>query len=464
MHGTAQPAGRPGDGGAVPLRADPARAEQQCPDGSVMGVARMKKMMVLAFLAAAATPGVAAAQSRDSAAKALLSSAKFGTAKASLAADHERIIADIIKLTEIEAPPFKETARGAAYLEMLRAEGLTDLTTDAVGNVYGMRRGTGGGPLIIVTAHLDTVFPAGTNVKVRREGNMLYAPGIGDDTCSLPVLLAFVRAMKAANYSTKADIIFMGNVGEEGPGDLRGARYLFTKSPLKDRIKYFISFEPGRAGDITTAGVGSKRYKVTFTGPGGHSMGDFGIVNPAYAMANAMVEFGKMKVPTEPKTVYNVGLLEGGTSVNSIPFSTAMTIDMRSPGKAELAAEEQAFLAILPRAVAAENAARSTAKGKIAFDAKLVGDRPVGSTAQTVDIVQIATAVTKASGFTPTYGPGSTDSNIPMSFGVPAITLGSGFDTQRAHSLEESMIIDKDKDVASMAVGLATVLMLAGAK
>lgn len=429
-----------------------------------MGVARMKTSMMLALLAAAATPAVASAQSRDAAAKALLASPKFATAKASLAADHERIVADVIKLTEIEAPPFKETARGAAFLEMLRAEGMSDLTTDAEGNVYGTRKGTGGGPLIVVTAHLDTVFPAGTNVKVRREGNMLYAPGIGDDTCSLPVLLAFIRAMKAANYTTKADIIFMGNVGEEGPGDLRGTRYLFTKSPLKDKINYFISFEPGRAGEITDAGIGSKRYKVTFTGPGGHSNGDFGIVNPAYAMANAMVAFGQMKVPTQPRTVYNVGLLEGGTSVNSIPFSTAMTIDMRSPGKAELDAEEQAFLALLPPAVAAENAARSTAKGKIAFDAKKVGDRPVGSTAHTVDIMQIATAVTKASGFTPTYGPGSSDSNIPMSLGIPAVTLGSGFESQRAHSLEESMIVDKDKDVASMAVGLATVLMLAGAK
>ena len=293
---------------------------------------------------------------------------------------------------------------------------------------------------------------------------MLYAPGVGDDTSSLPVLLAFIRAMKAANYTTKADIIFMGNVGEEGPGDLRGTRHLFTKGPLKDRINYFISLEPGRAGRITNAGVGSRRYKVTFTGPGGHSMGDFGIVNPAYAMANAMVEFGKMKVPSEPRTVYNIGLLEGGTSVNSIPFSTAMTVDMRSVGKAELDAEEQAFLAILPRAVDAENAARSTAKGKVAFEAKKVGDRPVGTTAANVDIVQIATATTKAAGFTPSYGAGSTDSNIPMSLGIPAVTLGSGFQTQRAHSLEEAMVIDKEKDVESMAVSLATLLMLSGAK
>jgi di/tripeptidase len=255
----------------------------------------------------------------------------------------------------------------------------------------------------------------------------------------------------------------MGNVGEEGPGDLRGVRYLFNEGKYKDRIKYFISFEPGEAGRITDAGTGSRRYKVTFTGPGGHSMGDFGIVNPAYAMANAMVEFGKMQVPANPKTVYNVGIVEGGTSVNSIPFATAMTIDMRSNGKAELAAEEQTFLSILPKAVAAENAARSTAKGKIAFDAKLVGDRPVGSTPRTARIIEVATSVARASKITPQYGPGSTDSNIPMSKGIEAMTLGSGFDTFRAHSLEEGMTLNKPVDLANMAVGLATVLVLAGA-
>jgi acetylornithine deacetylase/succinyl-diaminopimelate desuccinylase-like protein len=424
----------------------------------------MTKLMMAALLAAATLPIAAHAQDFDAQAKALFASKKFVTAKASIAADHGRIVEDVVTLTEIPAPPFKEDARGKAFLEMLRAEGLSDLTTDAVGNVYGTRKGTGGGPLIVVTVHLDTVFPEGTNTKVRREGNMLYAPGIGDATCGLPVLTAFIRAMKAANYTTKSDIIFMGNVGEEGPGDLRGTRYLFSKSPLKDKIGYFISLEPGRADRITNAGIGSKRYKVTFTGPGGHSQGDFGIVNPAYAMANAMVAFGKMTVPKEPRTVYNVGIVEGGTSVNSIPFSTAMTIDMRSTGKAALDAEEQQFLALLQPAVDAENAARSTAKGKIAYDLKQVGDRPVGATPLDAPIIRIAAAASKAGGFAPTFGAGSTDSNIPFSMGIPAVTLGSGFQTMRAHSLEEAMLVDKDKDVASMSTILATLLLLAEAK
>lgn len=424
----------------------------------------MKHLMTAVLLAAAMVPAAALAQSKDAAALTLFASKKFAAARASIAADHARIVEDVVTLTEIPAPPFKEEARGKAFLEMLRAEGLSDLTTDEVGNVYGTRKGTGGGPLIVITVHLDTVFPEGTDTKVRREGNMLYAPGIGDATCGLPVLTAFVRAMKAANYQTKADIIFMGNVGEEGPGDLRGSRHLFTKSPLKDKISYFISLEPGRADRITNVGIGSRRYKVTFTGPGGHSQGDFGIVNPAYAMANAMVAFGKMQVPSEPRTVYNVGIVEGGTSVNSIPFSTAMTIDMRSTGKAALDAEEKQFLALLQPAVDAENAARSTAKGKIAYEAKQVGDRPVGATPLNADIIQVAAAASRAGGLTPSFGAGSTDSNIPFSMGIPAVTLGSGFQTMRAHSLEEAMVVDKDKDVQSMSIILGTLLLLADAK
>ena len=422
-----------------------------------------RSVFLLALLAAGVQP--AAAQNYDARAKALLAGAKFKAAKAKLAADYDRTVADIIKLTETEAPPFKEEKRAALFKQMLAAEGLTDLTTDAEGNVYGTMKGTGpSGPVFVVTAHLDTVFPAGTDVTVKREGNKLKAPGIGDDTVSLPVILAFVRAMKAAGFTPTTDIVFMGNVGEEGPGDLRGMRYLFNKGALKDRIKYFISFEPGRGDRITNAGAGSKRYKVTFTGPGGHSMGDFGIVSPAYAMGDAIVQFGKMKVPTQPRTVFNVGIVEGGTSVNSIPFAMSMTVDMRSAGKAELDAEEKEFLAILPRAVATENAARSIAKGKVAYEAKLIGDRPVGSVAMDADIMRMALAVRKAAGITPKFGTGSSDSNIPWSMNKQAITLGSGFQSYGSHSLDEYIVLDRPKDIENMAIGLATVLLIAGAK
>jgi di/tripeptidase len=203
---------------------------------------------------------------------------------------------------------------------------------------------------------------------------------------------------------------------------------------------------------------------VTFTGPGGHIMGDFGIVSPAYAMGDAMEQFGKMKVPAKPKTVFNVGIVEGGTSVNSIPFAMAMTVDMRSEGKAELDAVEKQFLAIPPRAVATENAARSTAKGKIGYEIKLIGDRPVGEVPMDAEILQKAVSVRKAAGIETSFGTGSSDSNIPWSMGRPAITLGSGFETHGAHSLDEDLIMDKPKDIENMAIGLATVLMIANAK
>ncbi len=424
----------------------------------------IRASLAFLLLAAAAVPATAqtVAPAQIAAMQKLMASKSFGTARASLDSDYDRIIQEVITLTEIPAPPFKEEARGRAYLEMLRAEGLADVEMDAEGNVMGLWKGSGDGSLLVVTAHLDTVFPEGTNVKVRREGNKLLAPGVGDDTCSLPVLLAFIRAMKAANITTSGDILFMGNVGEEGEGDLRGVKYLFTKGKYKDRIKQFISFEPGRAR-VTDAGVGSRRYKVSFKGPGGHSFGAFGLVSPAYAMGTAMVEFGKMQVPAKPRTVFNIGIVEGGTSVNSIPFEMSMTVDMRSEGVAELKREEDYLLALVTKAVDLENATRSTARGAITADAKLIGDRPVGATPFTSEIVQVAGAAVVAGGATPSFGASSTDSNLPMSLGIPAVTLGSGFQTERSHSLDEALLLDREETVKHMAIGLATVLALSGA-
>lgn len=411
-----------------------------------------------------ATALSAQAADYDKDAAKLLASSKFKTATALIDTQYERIVNEIITLTEIEAPPFHEEQRAKAYMAMMKTHGLSDVEMDDVGNVMGLRKGSGGGPLVVIAAHLDTVFPAGTDVKVRRDGDTLHAPGIGDDTSSLPVLLAFVRAMDAAGFKTRSDILFVGDVGEEGAGDLRGMRYLFNKGKYKDRIRYFISFEPGHAGAIINGGVGSKRYKLTFAGPGGHSFGAFGLVSPAFALGQAITEFGKIDVPASPKTTYNVGLIDGGTSVNSIPFSMSMTVDMRSAGKAELDALEQQFLAIPPKAAAAENAARSTAKGKITYTLEPVGDRPVGQTGLDKSITRIASAVTQAGGLEPKYISVSTDANLPMSLGIEALTLGGGFASSRAHSLDEFVQLDKPTDVHSMSLGLATVLMLAGVK
>ena len=397
-------------------------------------------------------------------AKSLIASKSFKVAKDALAAGYDQTVADIVTLTEIPAPPFGETEKGKAYLAMLAKEGLTDLETDAAGNVMGLRKGTGGGGLLVVAAHLDTVFPAGTNVKVRREGDKLYAPGIGDDTVGLGSILAMLRAMNAAGIKTQSDILFVGDVGEEGPGDLRGMKELFLKGKYKDKIDAFISLEPSGPTVIVNGGVGSKRYKTTFKGPGGHSMGDFGTVNPAFALADAAKQFGELKVPANPRTVYNIGLLEGGTSVNSIPFAVAMTVDMRSAGKAELKAVEDAYLAILPKAVAAENATRSTKRGEISVDNKMVGDRPVGETPISSPFVQRIAAVGDALGKPMGYVAGSTDANIPMSLGKPAVTLGAGFVSFRGHSLEEGMEVNKARDVESIATTMAQILMAAGAK
>jgi len=404
------------------------------------------------------------AVSYEAQAKALLASPRFAQARAVLERDYDRTIDDLIRLTEIPAPPFKEQARAQAYLALLKAQGLSDVELDAEGNAMGLRRGTGGGPLIVVAAHLDTVFPEGTPIKVRREGNTLRAPGIGDDTSGLAALLAYLRAMDAAGYRHKADILFVGDVGEEGPGDLRGVRHLFTQGKYKDRIAAFISYEPGRAGRITNGGVGSLRYQVSFTGPGGHSYGSFGLVNPAYAMAQAITGVGRLQVAKSPKTTYNVGVLEGGTSVNSIPHTVAMTVDMRSEGRQELEQLRSQFLALLQPAVDAENAARDTREGKVAYEAKLIGDRPVGRTAEDTALVQIARAVAQAGGIAPRLGASSTDANLPMSLGLPAVTLGCGLDSERSHSLDESVALDKPVDVEHLSLALASLLLLAGAE
>ena len=311
--------------------------------------------------------------------------------------DHDRMVREIITLTEIPAPPFKEQARGDAYLAMLRATGLTNVERDAEGNVMGLRKGTGGGPLVAIAAHLDTVFPEGTDVKVKRDNTRLAAPGVGDDTRSLAVLLAMIRALDEARIETASDILFIGDVGEEGLGDLRGMKYLFTKGPYRDRIKTFISVDGSGTGeDITHGAVGSKRYRVTFKGPGGHSYGAFGLVSPAYAMGNAIQKFSKLTVPAASKTTFNVGVVGGGTSVNSIPFESWMEIDMRSESPVELQKLDAAFQALIKQAIDEENAARSTREGRITVDVKLVGDRPSGQTPRDSVLVRAAAAVRAA--------------------------------------------------------------------
>ncbi len=422
-----------------------------------------------AFAAGAATasaqsapPSAAGAEVR---ARQVISDPRFRAMVGVYERDHERFVAELIKLTEIPAPPFGEEPRAQAYLAMLREAGLENCERDAEGNVMGLWRGRSRGavPLLAVAAHLDTVFPEGTDVRVKRSGTRLVAPGIGDDTRGLALLLALIRAMREARVETAADILFIGNVGEEGPGDLRGVRYLFTKGPWKDRIKRFITVDGGNLDIVTNSGLGSLRYKVTFKGPGGHSWGAFGNVSPAFAMGDAIARLGQLKVPKSPKVSYNVGVVSGGTSVNSIPFETAMEIDMRAVDPAALKDIDGKFKQIVADAVAAENSARSTANGRITADIKLIGDRPSGTTAPGTPELQQIAATMRAYDKTPLWETNSTDANIPISLGIPAFAIArnSGHKGGRGHSLDEWTDVEKTQAVKDFEITAAMILSIA---
>jgi acetylornithine deacetylase/succinyl-diaminopimelate desuccinylase-like protein len=401
----------------------------------------------------------------DATVQKVVRSAGFKAAVADLDRNHDRMVGDIVALTEIAAPPFKEAAKGKAYAALLKGAGLTDVETDAEGNVMGLRRGTGpaGGPLVVLAAHLDTVFPEGTGVKVRRDGTKLFAPGVGDDTRSLAVVLAYVRALDAAKIRTKSDILFVGDVGEEGPGDLRGMRYLFGKGKYKDRIKAFFSMDGLEAQRVTYGAVGSRRYRVAFHGPGGHSYGAFGIVNPMAAMGLAVAQLYEVKVPAKPRTTFSASVVGGGVSVNSIPADVWLEVDMRSESKAELDKLDARFQDILKASAEHENAARDTRLGKVSVTPKLIGERPTGATSEDAAIVRTVAAAARAQGYTPDLGASSTDSNIPIGLGIPAVTIGSGGGGGRAHSLDEWIDVAKPESVRGMSVGLAALLAMAGA-
>jgi tripeptide aminopeptidase len=392
----------------------------------------------------------------------VMASDAYRSVVATLTAEHDRTVEDIITLTQVAAPSFQEETRAQAFRAMAEAHGLKNVEIDAEGNVTGMRPGIGSGPLICVAAHLDTVFPAGTELTVRREGTRLFAPGVGDDTRSLAVLLAWLRAMDAANVRTRADVLFVADVGEEGPGDLRGMRHLFQRGPYKDRISAFITVDSPDMEHIAVGGVGSKRYRVTFKGPGGHSYGAFGLVNPMFAMADAITRLGQTAVPASPKTTYSASVTGGGTSINSIPNSVWTDFDLRSEAPDELARLEAGFLGLIDKAIATENATRSTRAGTITAEIQKIGDRPAGRTDTDTELVQLAHASITAHGFQPSFEFSSTDANIPMSLGIPAIKIGSGGTGGRGHSLEEWIDVAPEPSLRGMAAGLATVMALAG--
>jgi tripeptide aminopeptidase len=365
----------------------------------------------------------------------LLRNPTVKNALATAKSDEPRTIEDQVRFCEIPAPPFKETARGEELKRTFQQLGLENVRVDKAGNVLGSRPGLAPRPHLVVAAHLDTVFPEGTDVRVRRTGPLLRGPGIGDDCRGLAVLVAVVRAMKGAAVSTPGSVTFVADVGEEGLGDLRGMKQLFNET-LKGQVDAFVSID-GTGLGIAHTFVGSLRYRVTFTGPGGHSFGAFGLANPIDALGRAVARISDFQVPARPKTTFNVGRIGGGTSVNAIPFEAWMEVDMRSEDRAALGSVDASFHKAVDTALAEENA-RWGKPGMLTVTKDLVGDRPAGALPADAPIVRTAFDVTRALGWTAASSTGSTDANYPASLGIPSLNIGGGGRGTEAHALGES--------------------------
>ncbi len=348
----------------------------------------------------------------------------------------EQGMRDLVTLTEIPAPPFGEEERGVAFAAMLRDAGADSVWTDEEGNVIALRRGTGE-RVVALAGHLDTVFPKETDVTVKQRGDTLYAPGIGDDTRGLVVMLQVLRALESADVATEANVLFIGTVGEEGLGDLRGVKHLFRDGG--PRIDSFIAVDGGSESNITAQALGSRRYRVTFEGPGGHSWGAFGTGNPMHALGRAINLFDEAAdafTRSGPRTSYNIGRIGGGTSVNSVPFEAWLEVDMRSESQQSLQQIDSIFLAAVQQALVEQNALvrRDDA---LSVDVQLVGDRPSGETAEDAPLLQRVIAVTRHFGDEPRIGRSSTDSNVPIARGIPAITIGRGGVGGNTHAPDE---------------------------
>ena len=368
-------------------------------------------------------------------------------------------IAEQIKTCEIPAPPFKEQERAAFYKQRFTELGLKNVRIDREGSVIGERPGTGSGRTLALAAHLDTVFPEGTDVTVKRDGSVLTGPGIGDNCRGLAVMLAVIRALDDARIETGSSIVFVANVGEEGLGNLRGTRHLLTEE-MPGRITDFIGID-AQGFDLVEREIGSNRYRVTFSGPGGHSFIDFGRSSAIHALGRAIDKISLLRPPASPKTTFNVGRIEGGTTVNSIAQTASMEVDLRSVSGAELAKIDADFRRAVADALAEENAGRSGGF-QLSVDIKLIGERPVGRQAPDAPIIRTILAADRALGVKSNLTASSTDSGMPNKLGIPAVTIGSGGRWLGSHSVTESFDMT-DSYRGSQRV-LAAVLAVAGAK
>jgi acetylornithine deacetylase/succinyl-diaminopimelate desuccinylase-like protein len=374
------------------------------------------------------TPAVEAAYAS------LLANPKVIKTLEDIKADDDRALAEQKRITEIPAPPYKEQVRAAYYLKRFFELGFKDAAIDAEGNVIALRKGSGGGPKLVVSAHLDTVFPEGTDVTVKEKDGVILAPGIGDDSRGLAALLSLIQAMNANEIKTVGDVLFVGTVGEEELGNLRGVKALFRDH---GDIDGFISIDGLGITRIVNQATGSHRYEMIFRGPGGHSFQEFGLPSAIHAMGRAIAKISELQTPKQPKTTFTVGTVVGGTSVNAIAAEARMAVDMRSDSTEELLKLEARLLDLVKDAVKEENARWNS--DKIAVDMKLIGDRPAGIVALDSPIVQATqravAVVTRAPRVT--FAGSSTDSNWAMSRGIPAVTIGGGGEGGNWHSRNE---------------------------
>jgi len=339
------------------------------------------------------------------------------------------------RLTGIPAPAFQEVARAAAVKPLLAEAGLS-VEIDKAGNVIGELRGANEKEIIIVAAHLDTVFPAGTDVKVHREGTRMSAPGISDNGAGLAALLALARAVHSAHLKPHRTILFVADVGEEGEGNLRGMRALVEA--YRSKLKAVVVLDGSGTDHVTTKALASRRLEALITGPGGHSWSDFGMPNPINALVRGSVRFINTKVPATPRTTFNIGQIEGGTSVNSVPHEARLKVDIRSESEDELVRLEAALRECMAAGVRDEmESARDRSKGKLEWKVELLGSRPGGELKPDSPLLAALHAADEFVGNQSRVERSSTDANIPLSLGIDAIAIGAGGNGGGAHSLQE---------------------------
>jgi tripeptide aminopeptidase len=391
-------------------------------------------LLALSPLGSARAQNTTPASAIETAYQAILADPRVIKALGDIKADDARTLQEQKRITEIPAPPFKEKTRADYYLKRFRDLGIEGASIDAEGNVIGLRKGSVGKPKLVISAHLDTVFPEGTDTTVKEKDGVIHAPGIGDDARGLAALLSVLQALNANEIRTVGDLMFVGTVGEEELGNLRGVKALFRDH--KD-IDGFISVDGLQITRIVNQATGSHRYEIIFKGPGGHSFQEFGLPSATHAMGRAIAKVSDLRTPSDPKTTFTVGTVRGGTSVNAIAGEARMAVDMRSNVTEELLKLEARVLDLVREAVNEEN--KRWNSDKISVDIKLIGDRPAGMVAEDSPIVQATrravSAITRAP--TVTFAGASTDSNLAMSLGVPAVTLGGGGEGGNWHSLNE---------------------------